>query len=501
MKRRVYSAAILLALIGVVAAWAAVRSASNAVAASGQSRPEHEHAGKGSSPPGAELEDLFAGDEHAGHGHADGDGAGRPDAHAGHGHAEEADAHAGHGHAEEADAHAGHGHGDHGGDGEFCPEHRLPEAVDALCHGDHIGELQPGEGMQVRLAAADLAAKTGIQVSRPHTVALAGGTPLPGRAEFNRNRLAHIAPLAPGVMRKVAVQPGARIGSGALLAEVAMPETASLKGQLLAARAREAQAEAAYLREKALLERGVSSRQEFQQAEAEQRAARSASEQYRQQLRNFGLLPADIELLLRSGDSSAVTPLRAPFAGTVVAVQAAVGEAVEPGTPLFTLADLDLLWVEVSLPESRIYQARVDAPVQAEFDGLPGVTFSGRLFQVGAALDERSRTLKALAEVKNPGHRLKVGMFGKVRLLEGDEAQALAVPAEALQSIDGLSFVFVQREPDLFELRRVQAGPKQDGVVPILAGLSPDEQVVSSQGFALKSEVLKARLGASCADH
>ena len=83
------------------------------------------------------------------------------------------------------------------------------------------------------------------------------------------------------------------------------------------------------------------------------------------------------ELLLRSGDSSAVTPLRAPFAGTVVAVQAAVGEAVEPGTPLFTLADLDLLWVEVSLPEPRIYQARVDAPVQAEFDGLPGVTFSG----------------------------------------------------------------------------------------------------------------------------
>jgi cobalt-zinc-cadmium efflux system membrane fusion protein len=38
-------------------------------------------------------------------------------------------------------------------------------------------------------------------------------------------------------------------------------------------------------------------------------------------------------------------------------------------------------------------------------------------------------------------------------------------------------------------------------MVIILAGLSLDDQVVTSQGFALKSEVLKARLGASCADH
>jgi len=470
MNKRIYFAAIAIALIAVVTTWAAVRRTSPAVAATERTHAEHDH----------EHEE-----ESAVHAKPDRDG----------------DDHAGHGHGEVADAHAGHGHDDHGGEGEICPEHRIPEEVDALCHGDHIGELQPGQGMQVRLASTALAAKAGIQVSRPQTISLAGGAALPGRVEFNRNRLAHLSPLAAGVVRKVAVAPGARIGSGALLAEIAMPEMAALKGQLIAARARTAQAEAAFHREEDLLARGISSRQEFQQAEAEYRAARSDAEQYRQQLMNFGLSPADIERLLRSGDNSAAAPLRAPFAGTVVTVETGVGEAVEPGTPLFTLADLDPLWVEISLPESRIYQAELGAPVQAEFDGLPGVIFSGRLFQVGAALDERTRTLKALAEVKNTEHRLKVGMFGKVRLLEGDERRALSVPAEALQSIDGLPFVFIQQEPDLFELRRVQAGAQVDGTVPILAGLSSGEQVVSSQGFALKSEVLKARLGASCADH
>ena len=91
--------------------------------------------------------------------------------------------------------------------------------------------------------------------------------------------------------------------------------------------------------------------------------------------------------------------------------------------------------------------------------------------------------------MENPEHRLKVGMFGRVRLLTGEATRVPAVPAAALQSIDGLSFLFVQREPDLFELRRVQAGAKQDGLVPILAGLSAGEPVVTSQGFALKSEV------------
>lgn len=488
MNKRIYFAGIVIALIGVFSIWAVDGTIPKAVAATDQSHAGHDHEGGRESVfnQKEDMDALFAEDDHKGHGHAEANTEGRDEDHAGHGD------------EEEASSHAGHGHGDLGG---ICPEHRVPEAEDALCNGGHLAELQPGEGMKVRLASPDVAAKAGVGIAKPQEVSLAAGIEIPGRVEFNRNRLAHITSLATGVVRRVHVRPGAQVGKGEVLAEVAMPEIASLKAQLLAAQARQAQTEAAYQREMNLLERGISSRQEYQQAESEHRAAQSASEQYRLQLMNFGLSPANVQQLLRTGDNSALVSLRAPFAGTVVEMKTAVGEAAAPGTPLFTVANLDVLWIELSLPESRIYQARIDAPVQTRFDGLPGTVFSGRIFQVGAAVDERTRTLKALAEVKNPGQRLKVGMFGKVRLLEGNEEQVLAIPADALQSIDGLSFVFVQQEPGLFELRRVQAGARKDGIVPILAGLSLDEQVVSSQGFALKSEVLKARLGASCADH
>lgn len=77
----------------------------------------------------------------------------------------------------------------------------------------------------------------------------------------------------------------------------------------------------------------------------------------------------------------------------------------------------------------------------------------------------------------------------------------VAVPAGAVQTIDGKAYVFVAHEPDLFELRRVEVGPRRAGEMLIVAGLKYGDKVVASQGFALKSELLKSRLGASCADH
>ena len=502
----------LVLILGLCLWVADHRSVPAVMAADRDAHTGHEHSLEEHPDHGEALDALFAEDEpeqdhqeadrHAGHDHPR-----EPaDPHAGHGHAvegadrragEACDRPAGHGHVDE------HGHADEHGHnaGGICPEHRVPEAVDALCQAGHVGELTPGQGMKVRLAALDVAAKAGVRTSKPQPVVIADGTRLPGRVMFDREHLAHITPLASGVVRRVHVQPGAAVVQGQVLIELAMPELAGIKAELATSQAQLEQLEAVYRREQDLLERGITSRQEFQQAEADFRAAQSRVAKYRSQLLNFGLSGADLETLAQTRATDAVIALRAPFDGTVIEVQTATGEAVGADKRLVTLADLDALWIELAIPESQIYRAETGAVVQARFNGLPGRTFTGRLFQVGAAVDERTRTLTALAEVANPEHRLKVGMFGEVQILSGAASTQLMVPADAVQSIDGAPFLFVQEEPDLFELRRVQTGTRRDGLLAIVAGLGPDDQVVSGQGFALKSEVLKARLGASCADH
>jgi cobalt-zinc-cadmium efflux system membrane fusion protein len=215
------------------------------------------------------------------------------------------------------------------------------------------------------------------------------------------------------------------------------------------------------------------------------------------------------------------------------------------------------MWLELQFSADQSASAKVGALIEAELDGLPGQRFPGRIVQVGAGLDQRTRLLRVVAEVANPDGLLKDGMFGKVRLVaavgEAEAAHAadrheghdhgrmaalddlfaeeehgghkeenpdghghaehpgeaghgpavtVAVPAAAVQAIDGKAYVFVAHdEPDLFELRRVEAGPRRAGEIVIIAGLRTGEKVVASQGFALKSELLKSRLGASCADH
>lgn len=109
--------------------------------------------------------------------------------------------------------------------------------------------------------------------------------------------------------------------------------------------------------------------------------------------------------------------------------------------------------------------------------------------------------LKALAKVENREGLLRSGLFGAVRPVGKVVAGAFAVPTDALQTVDGAPYVFVQVEKDLFELRRISTGSKSGRTVVVNEGISAADRIVTAQAFALKSEVLKARLGASCADH
>jgi cobalt-zinc-cadmium efflux system membrane fusion protein len=387
----------------------------------------------------------------------------------------------------EAGEHAGH---DHGAD-EICPEHNIAEGEDALCQPDLVAHLQPGQGLKVRLTAAAAADRIGITIARPLPVGEEGRA-WPGQVVFNRDRLARLSAPAGGTIHKINAGLGDKVGKGQLLAEIASPEAAGLRSELAGAESRRRLAEAVYLREKDLLAKGITSQHEFQQAEADFRQAESGATRTRQQAQDFGL---------GDGGKGSMLSLRAPFAGTVIERAAVVGEIVSPGTQLFALADLNNLWVEISVPEDALLAVQAGMEIVASFPGLPGRAFPGKIFWLAPALDERTRMLKLLAEVDNRAGLLRSGLFGQVRPALKSPGDTLAVPADAVQMIDGNPYLFLQLEKDLFELRRVLAGRRSQGAVVIQAGLQASDRVVTGQAFSLKSEVLRARLGASCADH
>lgn len=299
---------------------------------------------------------------------------------------------------------------------------------------------------------------------------------------------------------------------------------------LLTAHAQFEVAKSAYEREKMLLDQNIGSKADFQAAEAAYRkawaeqlavrddlafsskrdleaktrahkSARFDLESVKRQLLTLGLSETQVTEVPTQADAElACQYMRAPFVGTVIDRTAGIGEAVEPGQAVVTMADLSTMWLVLSIPADQAALVRPGMSVSATLPDLPGPAVQGKLVWVDSAVDERSRMVKARAEIPNPDGRLKAGMFGEAHVVVAEATQAVRVPRNAIQQYEKQPYVFVKLDDDLYALRRVAVGTKTNGTVDIIEGLSPDEPVVVAGSFTVLSEFLKSRLGAGCVD-
>jgi len=382
----------------------------------------------------------------------------------------------------------------------YCNEHSVDENECGICHPELAGELEIGQGLKIRFESPESAEKAGVQFTRPIEGAALTNNSFLGQVTYNQNRFAQITPLASGVVRRVLADVGQAVSKGQPLVEIASPDIATAKSNLLMALANEELKAAVFNRKKGLIDEKIAAQQEFELAKSEYRLAKTTTQAAQQRLLNYGFTEAQLSAVVNTRSSSSTLQVLAPFSGTIIDRTAVIGEAVNPGDMLFTVAELSTMWLELSIPEDRIAHISVGDPVEATFEALPELPLTGKVTWLAAGLDERTRMLKARAVVPNPDARLKHGFYGKVRIISERTLNGLLVPLESLHHFDKKPFVFARAADDLYEVRRVQVAGKNHRLVEIIAGLSPDDQVVSAHSFTVKSEFLKARLGAGCVD-
>lgn len=373
----------------------------------------------------------------------------------------------------------------HAQSGMMCTEHGVLEAECGVCRPQAIDQLEPGQSLKVRLPTPQSARGAGVRMGLPSSGEISEGVECYAELAFDQNKLAQIAAPAGGIIQEVLAdlgtrleenQPVARLWSASIAEAVA---DAVLSHQTLA-------------RERKLHAGRVTSEKDLQEAEANHRAAC-------QQVRTLGFSEQQIDSLADLPDERVLLEVRAPFAGEITERLAVRGELVETGRKLFTLADRSTLWAMLNIPEASQSRVQTGQPVELVFDSIPDRTFTGRLTWISPEVDERSRMVRARAEVANPEGLLKARMFAKARILTRSPEGATIVPAAAIQQVAGLPLVFVKLEDGLFDARRVQVGAKANGQVEILKGLHPWEEIAVARSFALKSHLLISRLGAGCA--
>lgn len=329
--------------------------------------------------------------------------------------------------------------------------------------------------------------------------------PVTGEVALNENAAVHISPRIAGIIESVPVDIGARVQAGDLLLTLVSVELGKAVAEYERNRTLSELSGSILERETKLLEQNAGSGQDVIEARMAYEQHRSSLKASEQMLHVLGLTEAD--LASTQAIDAGRLPVRAPVAGTIIEKHAVAGETVEAGKELMMLSDLTTVWVWArvhsrDLGKLLAAEQQGDIAVEIFVEAFPGRPFKGKLDYVGATMNEQTRTVNVRAVVENAGRELRPGMFCKATLsLRGAKAETvLAVPRSAVFADEGKSFVFKHWKDDFYVRQDVEKGREFSGLVEILSGVQAGETVVAEGAFLLKSDVLREKMGAGCAD-
>ena len=200
----------------------------------------------------------------------------------------------------------------------------------------------------------------------------------------------------------------------------------------------------------------------------------------------LGMTPADIDAIEASGEPTRLVTVIAPHSGVVVNRGVTVGTAVDPSTPLLTVADLSSVWVLAEVPETNIPSVRVGSLAMLDFPASGRAPFTARVNFLYPTLTERTRTLRVRFSMANPRGTLRPGLYGTATF-ETSGAPTITVPRDAVVDTGRQQHVFVAVD-GRFEPRPVSLGVQLADRVEVRSGLEMGDQIVSSGVFLLDSE-------------
>lgn len=436
-------------------------------------------------------------------------------------------------------SHAGHQHADAGelgaDDAEFwtCsmhPQIRQPKAGKCpICAMDLV-PVMSGSGANLAANEIELSPSAmrlaSVQTSPVRRLMPTVEVRMAGRIDYDETRVAQISARFPGRLDRLFVDyTGLTVKKGDHLVEIYSPELLAAEEELLQAI-------------RTSRELGASSNELLRER------ANLAVQAAREKLLLWDLTPAQIAEIEERGSPGDRQTLFAPIGGIVIRKEALEGKYVPTGAPIYTIADLSKVWVQLDAYESDLVWLHFGQEVSFSTEAYPGQTFTGRIAFIDPVLNPRTRTVRVRVNMDNPDGRLKPDMFvkavvrsqvvsdGKVMSPElsgkwispmhpeivrdepgpcpvcgmdlvsaeslgyapatvDAERIPLIVPATAplITGKRAVVYIAAKERPGVFEGRVVELGPRAGDSYIVEAGLSEGELVVSNGAFKLDSAV------------
>ncbi|NVO17383.1 MAG: efflux RND transporter periplasmic adaptor subunit [Rhodoplanes sp.] len=288
--------------------------------------------------------------------------------------------------------------------------------------------------------SASQAERVGIETSRLEERPASVGLRFPAKVVVpaHRSRLLN-APLG-GRIELMAARIDETVKAGQVLAELQSPPLAQAQAEFLVAHNKEQLLKETFEREQSLSPYGAVPRKQVLATGNEYAQARATTAERRQALRHYGMVDTAIDRLIATQALDARLVVVSPVDGVVIETTGVPGQTVEALAPLYRLAQLAPLWIEIQVPAARAGKFAVGAAVVIDD---PAIT--GRVVSIGTSVEATAQTVIVRAEFTESSADLRPGQVVEARIapMVASEAE-WRVQSGALVRRGNDAFVFVQ---------------------------------------------------------
>ena len=296
--------------------------------------------------------------------------------------------------------------------------------------------------------------------------------PLPGH-------MAKVASPFEGRIVRSFITLGQKVNTGSSLFEVTSSDYLEYVKTFFQAKRERELVEKNYQRKKDLLETGISSKREFEEAKLEFDLAEQEYEKSAAILKILGLDPEKADL---------TQPLivRSPITGEIVKTDITVGQYIKSDAEaIVTIADINKIWVVANVKEKDLGAISLNDQVEVFTESMPDHPIKGVVNYIGDIMNQETRSVEVFIECQNPLHSLKCGMFVTV-LFYHELNDAIIIPASSVLQDYDQSYLFVQLGQDVFVKKQVTVNSTGDRKLIVHSGLKTGDIIISEGSIYLR---------------